>query len=120
MTKATAKEDFTIKYYDETYTFMNNFAKNSIEHNLYNNVLKAIKQMKIMNSQPWNFDESIVFGDARCLRNNVSNAFVKLSLSNEPFEFSISEYEYNIFESFKSNNRDEQEEIGRASCRERV
>ena len=109
MTKPTATEDFTIKYGGESYTFMNNFAKNSIEHNLYNNVLKAIKQMKYMNSEPWNFDESILFDDARCLRNNVSNAFVKLSLSNEPLNFSISEYEYNIFESFNSNNRDEQE-----------
>ena len=90
------------------YVFSNNFNRNTPEYTLFNNLIKSIQHMIKNIDDDW-FDESLLFGDYRCPRQGTNNAFIKMSIVDNDIEFSISQYEYNIYKSLETGKHDEQE-----------
>ena len=86
-----------LTYNKVEYIFENNYNPNTTEYTLYENLLKCIQQMINTIDDDW-YDESLLFNDYKCPRSSVSKAFIKKSIEfNEIHDFSISEYEYNIY-----------------------
>ncbi len=107
---------YIIKYDGEEYVFTNNYRLNTPEYTLYNNLIKCIRHMINTIDDDW-YDESLLFNNYKCPRYSPNNAFIKLTIIEHPLEFSVSEYEYNIYKSLESDKRNEQDSRYKAFIR---